>query len=119
MPHPIDQFVGQKTRALRAIRGMTQQQLAAEIGVKFQQVQKYETGANRISASRLSEIAAALDAPITAFFPDAGTTGDKQIIDPRLYPIAHHIARMDDHQADTFFRAMNATAAAITGAAAA
>jgi transcriptional regulator with XRE-family HTH domain len=48
--------------------GMTQQQLADQVGIKFQQIQKYETGMNRISASRLWDIAKALDVPISYFF---------------------------------------------------
>ena len=47
---------------------MTQQQLAQQVGIKFQQIQKYETGANRISASRLWDIAEALDVPVSFFF---------------------------------------------------
>jgi len=68
MPHPVDVHVGQMIRTTRRARGMTQQMLAARIGVKFQQVQKYETGANRVSASRLWEISQVLDAPINHFF---------------------------------------------------
>jgi transcriptional regulator with XRE-family HTH domain len=49
---------------------MTQQQLAESVGIKFQQIQKYETGANRISASRLWDIAQALDVPVVFFFED-------------------------------------------------
>lgn len=48
--------------------GMTQQQLGEKVGIKFQQIQKYETGMNRISASRLWDIASALDVPISYFF---------------------------------------------------
>jgi transcriptional regulator with XRE-family HTH domain len=48
--------------------GMTQQQLADAVGIKFQQIQKYETGANRVSASRMYEIAAAMEVPISFFF---------------------------------------------------
>ena len=47
---------------------MTQQQLAEKVGIKFQQIQKYETGANRVSASRLWDIADALDVPVAFFF---------------------------------------------------
>jgi transcriptional regulator with XRE-family HTH domain len=47
---------------------MTQQQLAEQVGIKFQQIQKYETGANRVSASRLWDIAEALDVPVNFFF---------------------------------------------------
>ena len=68
MTHPVDKHVGKKIRQRRWLVGMTQQQLAAEVGIKFQQIQKYETGANRVSASRLWDIAATLDVQISFFF---------------------------------------------------
>ena len=49
MKHPVDLHVGQRVRQRRWLLGMTQQQLAEKVGIKFQQIQKYETGANRIS----------------------------------------------------------------------
>jgi transcriptional regulator with XRE-family HTH domain len=52
--------------------GMTQQQLGETVGIKFQQVQKYETGMNRVSASRLWDIAAALNVPVNFFFEGLG-----------------------------------------------
>lgn len=58
--------------------GATQQQLADKVGVKFQQVQKYETGMNRVSASRLWDIAAALDVPISFFFEGIANPGDER-----------------------------------------
>jgi|ERR1051325_3389812 transcriptional regulator with XRE-family HTH domain len=63
-----DVAIGQKLRALRLARGLSQGELGDTIGVTFQQVQKYEIGANRISASRLALIAKALGVPVTAFF---------------------------------------------------
>ena len=68
MPHPVDVHVGKRVRHRRWLVGMTQQQLAERVGIKFQQIQKYETGANRISASRLWDIAAVLGAPVSHFF---------------------------------------------------
>jgi len=70
MPHPVDVHVGHVIRNTRRGRGLTQQMLAARVGVKFQQIQKYETGANRVSASRLWEIAQVLDVPVNHFFDD-------------------------------------------------
>lgn len=67
-PHPIDLFVGGRVRARRQVVGMTQETLAKNLDVSFQQVQKYERGANRISASRLVQIAITLDTPISSFF---------------------------------------------------
>lgn len=68
MAHIVDTHVGKKIRQRRWLVGMTQQQLAELVGIKFQQIQKYETGANRVSASRLWDISAALGVPVSAFF---------------------------------------------------
>ncbi len=68
MKHPVDVHVGQRVRQRRWMLGMTQQQLAENVGIKFQQIQKYETGMNRISASRLWDIAEALDVAVAFFF---------------------------------------------------
>jgi transcriptional regulator with XRE-family HTH domain len=70
MSHPVDVHVGKKIRTRRWMVGMTQQQVAESVGIKFQQVQKYETGANRVSASRLYDIAQVLDTPVAYFFED-------------------------------------------------
>ncbi|KIC22497.1 helix-turn-helix domain-containing protein [Leisingera sp. ANG-Vp] len=76
MPHPVDVHVGKRIRSRRWLVGKTQQDLASKVGVKFQQVQKYETGANRVSASRLWEIAAALDVDVTFFFEGLNAAKD-------------------------------------------
>lgn len=68
MAHPVDIHVGKRIRHCRWLIGMTQQQLAVKVGIKFQQIQKYETGANRVSASRLWDIADAMDVPVSFFF---------------------------------------------------
>ena len=68
MKHPIDVHVGQRIRHRRWMVGMTQQQLGDAVGIKFQQIQKYETGTNRVSASRLWDIAQTLDVQISFFF---------------------------------------------------
>ncbi len=68
MAHPVDVHVGKRVRHRRWLTGKTQQQLAQQVGIKFQQIQKYETGANRVSASRLWDIADALDVPVSFFF---------------------------------------------------
>jgi transcriptional regulator with XRE-family HTH domain len=68
MKHPVDVHVGKRVRHRRWMVGMTQQQLGDIVGIKFQQIQKYETGMNRISASRLWDIAQALDVSISFFF---------------------------------------------------
>lgn len=68
MKHPVDAHVGKRIRHRRWMVGMTQQQLAEKVGIKFQQIQKYETGMNRVSASRLWDIAVTLGVPIAFFF---------------------------------------------------
>jgi transcriptional regulator with XRE-family HTH domain len=68
MTHHVDVHVGKRIRHRRWLLGMTQQQLAEQVGIKFQQIQKYETGANRVSASRLWDIADRLGVPVSFFF---------------------------------------------------
>jgi len=72
MKHPVDVHVGKRVRHRRWMVGMTQQQLAEKVGIKFQQIQKYETGMNRVSASRLWDIAEALSVPVAFFFEGLG-----------------------------------------------
>lgn len=69
-PDPIDVHVGGRVQLRRTLMGMTQEQLAKAIGVSFQQVQKYERGLNRLSASRLFDVCQALGVSITYFFED-------------------------------------------------
>lgn len=64
----IDLHLGKRLRRRRRLLGLTQQQLAGVCGVRFQQIQKYECGANRISAARLWQLAEALDVPVGYFF---------------------------------------------------
>ena len=68
MKHPVDVHVGKRIRHRRWMIGMTQQQLAERVGIKFQQIQKYETGMNRVSASRLWDISETLGVPVSFFF---------------------------------------------------
>ncbi len=68
LPNPVDLHVGARIRLRRRMQGVSQEKLADALGLTFQQVQKYERGANRVSASKLYEIAAALRAPISYFF---------------------------------------------------
>ncbi|WP_163847241.1 helix-turn-helix domain-containing protein [Pseudooceanicola aestuarii] len=78
MTHPVDKHVGQRIRHRRWLVGMTQQQLAERVGIKFQQIQKYETGANRVSASRLWDIADALDVEVAFFFEGIDEGGKRE-----------------------------------------
>jgi transcriptional regulator with XRE-family HTH domain len=68
--HPIDVHVGKRVRLRRRMLGLSQTQLGEHLGLTFQQVQKYELGSNRVSASKLFEIAQALNVSITYFFQD-------------------------------------------------
>ncbi len=68
MKHAVDVHVGKRIRHRRWMNGTTQQQLAEAVGIKFQQIQKYETGMNRVSASRLWDIAHVLGVPVSFFF---------------------------------------------------
>ncbi|MEL7256920.1 MAG: helix-turn-helix transcriptional regulator [Pseudomonadota bacterium] len=82
MPHPVDVHVGKRIRHRRWLVGMTQQQLAESVGIKFQQIQKYETGANRVSASRLWDIAGSMDVDVSFFFEGLErSTENKQTTD--------------------------------------
>jgi len=66
----IDRLIGERIRARRWLMQMTQTDLATRVGVSFQQIQKIESGANRIAASRLWDVAQALNVPIGHFFPE-------------------------------------------------
>lgn len=68
MAHPIDIHVGRRLRQRRRLLGLTQEKLAHAVNIRFQQIQKYESGANRISASRLWSLSKALDVSVSYFF---------------------------------------------------
>ncbi len=74
-PHPVDRHVGLRIRMRRKEIGVSQERLAEALGITFQQVQKYERGANRVSASKLWEIAAALQTSVTYFYEGLGGQG--------------------------------------------
>ncbi|MFT6944281.1 MAG: transcriptional regulator with XRE-family HTH domain [Yoonia sp.] len=83
MKHPVDVHVGKRIRHRRWMNGTTQQQLAEAVGIKFQQIQKYETGMNRVSASRLWDISKFLNVDVAFFFegldegvPSVASTSD-------------------------------------------
>ena len=78
MKHPVDVYVGKRVRQRRWMVGMTQQQLAEKVGIKFQQIQKYETGMNRVSASRLWDISDSLGVPISFFFEGLNNKKDPE-----------------------------------------
>lgn len=70
-PNPIDIHVGSRIRLRRTMLGMSQEKLGESLGITFQQIQKYEKGTNRVGASRLQNIAAILNVPVSFFFEDA------------------------------------------------
>ena len=70
-PNPTDKHVGARVRMRRMMLGMSQEKLGDSLGLTFQQVQKYEKGANRIGASRLQQIAGILQVPVSFFFEGA------------------------------------------------
>lgn len=71
-PNPIDVHVGSRVRLRRTLLGMSQEKLGDAIGLTFQQVQKYERGANRVGASRLYDLSRVLDVPVSYFFEELG-----------------------------------------------
>lgn len=83
MAHLVDVHVGKRIRQRRWLIGMTQQKLAELVGIKFQQIQKYETGANRVSASRLWDIGDAMGVPVAFFFDGLeGIQDEKSVMSP-------------------------------------
>jgi len=69
-PHPVDIHVGGKVRQQRTLLGFSQEKLGEAVGLTFQQIQKYERGANRIGSSRLFDLSRVLDVPVSYFFED-------------------------------------------------
>jgi transcriptional regulator with XRE-family HTH domain len=78
VPHPVDVLVGKRVRTRRTELGMSQTQLAEVLKITFQQVQKYERGVNRVTCSRLSDIATALNVPMTFFFSEPAMRAAKR-----------------------------------------
>jgi len=76
-PHPIDVHVGRRVKMRRMLVGMSQEKLGEQLGLTFQQVQKYEKGANRIGASRLWDLSRILDVPVRFFFEGARSGADQ------------------------------------------
>src|SRR6185437_2686819 len=88
-PNPVDVHVGSRVRLRRTLLGMSQEKLGDALGLTFQQVQKYERGANRVGASRLYDLSRVLDVPVSYFFEEFGgesalqmVAGDSAAADP-------------------------------------
>jgi transcriptional regulator with XRE-family HTH domain len=100
-PSSIDIAVGRNVRIWRMAKGLSQAQLATRLGVTFQQVQKYEVGANRIGTGRLVKLAAILGVPIAALFDGADGVDPSRsllalIADKRAFRLAHAFAAIED-----------------------
>ena len=116
----VDRGIGARVKQRRQSLGMSQTELGEKIGVTFQQIQKYEQGANRIGAGRLASIASALDVPIAVFFdqPEAGTesSGEEDTValalqDPMTVDLVKAFAAVPDpalrRRVVDFVRALN------------
>lgn len=77
-PDPIDVHVGSRVRMRRTLLGMSQEKLGNALGLTFQQIQKYERGANRIGSSRLYKLSGILDVPVNYFFDDMVDTSGRR-----------------------------------------
>lgn len=87
-PNPIDIHVGTRLRRRRTLLGMSQGKLGDTVGLTFQQIQKYERGANRIGASRLYDLSRVLDVSISYFFEEMPT----ELSDDRYKDVNHHLS---------------------------
>lgn len=87
-----DAVIGARIREMRTARGLSQNRLAKALGLSFQQVQKYETGANRVSVTRLIQIAEYFDVPTLFFLDDLQDRGARQRIDDPAYVQALRLA---------------------------
>ena len=110
MKHNVDVHVGKRIRHRRWMIGMTQQQLAEKVGIKFQQIQKYETGANRVSASRLWDIAEAMETPVSFYFegltevrPDAAVVEGDILADKEALQLVRAYYAMPENQRRQIF----------------
>lgn len=111
MYHKTDVHIGRKVRERRVALGWSQSDLAERLGISFQQVQKYESGANRISGSRIWDIANVLQSPVSTFFE--GLDGhnvsaesnvvaeDERTFDRQTLELARAVNRIDDEQVKT------------------
>lgn len=95
MFHPVDVHVGKRVQQRRALLGMTQTALGRALGITFQQVQKYERGANRLSASKLFEIARVLDVPVSYFFDEISAADARSPTRKKGHEIHHDAPARD------------------------
>ncbi len=110
MAHPVDVYVGQRVRQRRWMVGMTQQQLGDNVGIKIQQIQKYETGTNQISAKRMWDIAAVMEVPVSFFFegldgqaPDTGEARGEILTDKEALELVRAYYAIPENQRRRLF----------------
>lgn len=108
MYHKTDVHIGRRVRERRVAMGLSQSELAEGLGISFQQVQKYESGANRISGSRLWDVASLLQVPVGYFFEGLGATlepaeggGEEALLDRQTLEIARAVNKIEDEQLKT------------------
>lgn len=98
----IDAEIGRRLRTLRWTRGMTMEDVAARIGVRYQQIQKYETGANRLSANRLFQFAQVFGVSVGSFFENLEVGAEpgraEVLLDRRSFRLAHEFDKLSEAQ---------------------
>lgn len=99
-PDPVDTHVGKRLKLRRQVLNVSQHDLADAVGVTFQQIQKYESGHNRVSASRLYQIAVALKVGPAFFFEDLGTAPIDEASDPMRSTRAIEVVRLFNKMAE-------------------
>ncbi len=110
MKHSVDVHVGQRIRQRRRLLRMTMQQLGVKTGIRYQQIQKYETGMNRISASRMWDIAAVMEVPVSFFFeglegqaPDTGEARADILADKEAHELVRAYYAIPENQRRKLF----------------
>jgi transcriptional regulator with XRE-family HTH domain len=108
MVHPVDVHVGKKIREARLVRGLTQAGVAKQLGLSFQQLQKYETGHNRVSASKLYELSRLLKVSPSHFFQGLPQDGevDVGLMDDKTAKAVLALTSIQDEKVKTHLRSM-------------
>ncbi len=109
MVHPVDIHVGKKIREARLVRGLTQSGVAKLLGLSFQQLQKYETGYNRVSASKMFELSQMLEVPPAYFFEGLATSVEPTapvIMDDQTAKAVLALTSIQDEKVKTHLRSM-------------
>lgn len=109
MVHPVDIHVGKKIREARLVRGLTQSGVAKLLGLSFQQLQKYETGYNQVSASKLFELSQLLEVPPSYFFDGLASEQDAKspvIMDDQTAKAVLALTSIQDEKVKNHLRSM-------------